>query len=246
MHDEEDFTEDRYRELIRRARRHYRFEPFGTSCAEPHVLWRHDLDHSVHRALALARIEAEEGVAATYFVLLRSEYYNPLERAISDRLHEIASLGHRIGLHFDASFWELRDDEQLADRLAFERRLLEDLTGSEVGAFSFHVPEVGGALRFDDDVIAGMVNAYGRTLRERYPYVSDSNGYWRFRRLHDVIAAHEEPRLQVLTHPEWWVPAPMSPSARIDRAIHGRARSVRAEYDALLASLGRVNVGAGE
>jgi hypothetical protein len=243
VRDNADFTEERYRAILRLAREHYAFADYGTTSTAPHVLWRHDLDFSVHRALALARIEAEEGATATYFVLLHSDFYNAFERAITQRLREIAALGHRVGLHFDPAYWDVRDDEQLADRLLFERGLLEEISGVEVGSFSFHNPDVGDALRFDDDVIAGMINAYGRSLRDRYGYVSDSNGYWRFRRIADVVGAHEEPRLQVLTHPEWWVPQPMSPSDRVDRALMGRAQRVRADYDALLASLGRENLG---
>ncbi len=64
----EDFTETSYREIVASARERYAFEPFGTATTSPHVLWRHDVDYSVHRAAALARIEADLGVRATYFV----------------------------------------------------------------------------------------------------------------------------------------------------------------------------------
>ena len=93
----------------------------------------------------------------------------------------------------------------------------------------------------DADDIAGLVNADGAGIKARFAYGSDSNGYWRFRRLADVIA-DSGPLLQVLTHPEWWVPEPMAPRARVQRAIDGRAAYMAAKYDAALADAGRENV----
>jgi hypothetical protein len=59
--------------------------------------------------------------------------------------------------------------------------------------------------------------------------------------LAQVIAAGG-PRLQVLTHPEWWVPEPMPPRARVARAIDGRAAYMAARYDAAMREVGRENV----
>jgi hypothetical protein len=51
-----------------------------------------------------------------------------------------------------------------------------------------------------------------------------------------------EERLQVLTHPEWWVPEPMSPRERVARAIDGRARRQHARYDEIMKAMRRENV----
>ena len=40
------------------------------------ALWRHDVDYSPHRALALAKLEAAKGISATYFFQRRSAFYN--------------------------------------------------------------------------------------------------------------------------------------------------------------------------
>jgi len=37
-------------------------------------------------------------------------------------------------------------------------------------------------------------------------------------------------RLQVLTHPAWWQDEPMSPMARVNRCIDGRAEKTRRKY----------------
>jgi hypothetical protein len=239
-----DFTEDSYRAILVTAKDRYSFEPFGTTAEDPHALWRHDVDFSVHRALRLAEIEAEEGVRATYFLSLHSELYNLLEGAVISRVRAILDLGQWGGLHFDLSFYDGTDSEaDLAERLSFERGLLEQLVERPIGAFSFHNPERGAIESFDATEIAGMVNAYGSELRQRYAYISDSNGYWRHRRLPDVLAEGTEPRLHVLTHPEWWQAEPMSPRERLARCIEGRARATGRWYEELLEAWGRENVG---
>jgi hypothetical protein len=239
-----DFTEAHYRANVRTAKVYYAFEHYGTRSDEPHVLWRHDVDCSPHRALALARIEAEEEVTATYCFLLHSDFYNLLEPAVMRRVREILSLGHRLGLHFDAAVVQPADEAELERALARERAILEDVFGAPVEAFSFHNPDFRETIGFDEDEYAGMLSTYGATLRRGYHYVSDSNGYWRFKRLADVLGEREHPRLHVLTHPEWWQAEPMSPRARIARCIEGRAHRVGADYDAILPAIGRLNVGA--
>jgi hypothetical protein len=235
MNDEfhfEDFTDASYARIVRDAAEKYAFEAFGTSSEEPHALWRHDVDFSVHRALKLAEIEADAGVRATYFLRLRGAFYNLLEPPVLERARGIAELGHWIGLHFDP----LSDDvsgseEELAEGLAYDSGLLTEVMGHPVDSFSFHNPGTWGADEIDLDQIAGMVNVYGAEIRDRYLYVSDSNGYWSDRRLPEVIAAGTADRLHVLTHPEWWQETAMSPSERIARCIAGRAEHSRRSYE---------------
>ena len=239
MSDAQDFTETAYRSLVRQAKARYRFLSFGEAAsAEAGVLWRHDIDMSPHRAAALARIEHEEDVRATYFVYLHSRFYNALEDAVVERLRAIAALGHAFGLHFDPRFTP--SGTSLADAVAAERAIVERTIGVAVTALSFHDPDVPGQTMSDADEIGGLVNAYGRGIRSRFEYGSDSNGYWRFKPLAQVVA-ESGPLLQVLTHPEWWVPEPMAPRGRVQRAIDGRAAYLSAKYDAAMKEVGRDN-----
>lgn len=240
-----DFTRDNYRRLLRLAKERYRFRAYTEISAadEPFVLWRHDVDMSVHSALRLARIEAEEGVSATYFMHLHSEFYNLLERSVADCVQGILSAGHRLGLHFDAAYYGDRAGREMEPLLAAERALLSDAFGAPVEVFSFHNPDAF-TLSCQEWSYAGMVNTYARCFREEVGYCSDSNGYWRFRRLEDVLRAGEDARLQVLTHPEWWQDAPMPPRERIQRCIDGRALRTAEWYDGFLSRAGRQNVGA--
>jgi hypothetical protein len=228
----EDFTEASYRRIVRSARERYGFEPFsGGSLDRPHVLWRHDVDFSVHRAVALARIEAEEGARATYLLAVTSPFYNVLEPAILSRIREISGLGHSLGLHFDlGAHSEAGSPDALTAKLVFERRLLSEMVARPIEVVSFHNPGATGAEALDADELAGMTNAYGSRIRARYAYVSDSNGYWRHERLADVIESGQHERLHVLTHPEWWQPEPMSPRARLERCLEGRTAHAREWY----------------
>lgn len=239
---EKDFTEAHYRELLRLAKAQYRFIGFAEpSHEEKTILWRHDVDVSPHRARAVARIEAEEGVTSTFFVLLHSTSYNALETEVVRIFEEIAEQGHRIGLHFDPSHYTGREDLEPLMRL--ERTILETTLQVPIESFSWHNPSQGNWIEtLAAPTIAGMVNAYSAAIRERFSYVSDSHGVWRFRRLHDVLAAAEEQHLHVLTHPEWWVEEAMPPRARITRAIAGRASRNERDYDEALAAMGRPNV----
>jgi hypothetical protein len=239
-----DFTEAAYRDLLKLARSRYAFRPFTSALTMADgVLWRHDIDMSPHRALALARIEREEQAGASYFVHLHSTFYNALETDVVARLKEIASLGHEIGLHFDPQFSGRTpaDREGLARAVSLERDVLQAALDVPIGAVSFHDPDVAGFTDLADDTIAGLVNAYGARLRADFTYCSDSNGYWRFKPLRDVLAEPGHARLQVLTHPEWWVPEPLTPRARVARAIDGRAAAAAGRYDRALRALDREN-----
>jgi len=239
-----DFTEAGFRGLLKTLKRDgYRFSRYGKPCSERHVIWRHDVDFSMHRAARLAEIEAEEGAVATYFVNPHCTFYNLLEPEISALVARIRDCGHEIGLHFDAAAYDVErwSLAQVEKAIARERSLLEIILDSPVRSISWHNPDLSNLLDFDAGVIGGLINAYGAELRRDYTYCSDSNGYWRYRPMAEVIAAGH-PKLHLLTHPAWWTPEPMPPSARIDRAILGRAQAIRHNYDAFLTRGGRRNI----
>lgn len=238
-----DFTEEGFAKILDFAVERFSFVRFGSASESPSVLWRHDVDKSVHRALALARLEEDRGATATYFIRLHAEYYNIFEWPIRAIIKEISKGGHAIGLHFEADPQvHLPDDDRLEEKLEFERAVLEELVETPVRTVSFHDPEAGDLLRFRQKTYAGMENAYAYLAEAGYVYVSDSDGYWRFRSLPDVLAENIGSNIHVLTHPEWWPPEPMPPRARMLRCVEGRARAVQNAYDTMLAERGRINV----
>jgi hypothetical protein len=239
-----DFTEASYRKVLSAARAKYAFEFFGTTCRTPHVLWRHDVDLSVHRALKLAEIEARLGVKSTYFFLLHSEFYNLLETQVTRRARAIVELGHSAALHFHPGYYRHCNSlASLTPKLQWERRLLEDVIDTSISAFSLHDPTRNLLRLFTRRNIGGMINVYGASLRRRYEYCSDSNGYWRHKRLIDVIQSSTHTNLHVLTHAEWWVPSAMSPWKRVQRCVAGRSTSLLDSYERDLQRSRRINLG---
>ncbi len=239
-----DFTRANYRALLRLARQQYTFSSFDDGVpGDGTVLWRHDVDYSVHSAAALARIEAEEGVHATYFFRLRSELYNLMEQPVLQLAREIAARGHAVGLHLDTADYHLADERDLDEPIAWESDMLERLLGHPVVAVSFHQP-TPFLLGCQRARYGGRINTYAAHFQQQVGYVSDSNGYWRYRRLETVLTEGTDRALQVLTHPEWWTERAMSPAARIERCIAGRADAMRAYYRDDMSRAGRINVGA--
>ena len=240
-----DFTENSYRSIINLAKSKFVFSRFhDRATSVRHVLWRHDVDFSMHRAAKLAKIENEAGVHATYFLHFHTLFYNVLSRPIIELIHQIIKLGHDIGLHFDPGFYNHSlDKDEFVSRIEFEKQLIEHYIGVSPVAISFHNYGFLENLDYcDEDIICGMVNAYGKTIRRDYGYVSDSNGIWRFRRLYNVLEEAPEEKLHVLTHPEWWTPTVMSPRKRIQRCIDGYAKAIANDYDETLKKCGRPNV----
>ena len=164
------------------------------------MLWRHDIDLSPHRALALARIEAGLGICATYLVRVRSPFYNVFERPITAILREIGDLGHEIGLHAEPVSADRGD---VYACLYVDRRVLEAAVERKVRVFSFHNPTVADLLQYDEAAIEDVVNAFSRRFSHEYTYVSDSGGSWR-QPIRELLDPVEHPRLHVATHPEWW------------------------------------------
>lgn len=237
-----DFTEDGYRDLLKLAKRNYKFCGFRSESTARSILWRHDVDVSMHRAVKLAELEAEEGVKATYFIYPRSIFYNLLSTDIHHLVERILGLGHDIALHFDPThFRPALSGDALVSAIAVERDLLYREFGVAPTAVSFHLFGVLEQPMPDDDELAGLINAYSKRLRNGYGYASDSNGIWLHRRLRDVLSEAREEHLQVLTHPEWWTPTVIAPRARLQRAIDGYATAMGNWYDETVARSGRPN-----
>jgi len=219
-----DFTEKNYVKLLKLTKKNYDFELFSTKSKNPHVLWRHDVDFSIHRALSLAKIEHSLDVKSTYFIRLHSEFYNILEKPIFEKINEIHNLGHDIGLHFESNFYDIKSRSELERKLKFETKLFKSLFLFDIKSFSFHNPEEGDVLKINDDKIANLINCYSKKFKNNYHYCSDSMGYWRFERLENLLNKNEYSKLQILIHPEWWQQKSMSPKKRFQRCLDIRLK----------------------
>ncbi|MGB8275820.1 MAG: hypothetical protein WCF16_11215 [Alphaproteobacteria bacterium] len=224
-----DFTLPAYRDLLQ-ALRTRGYEARSFPAADPrqrHLVLRHDLDMSIEAALPVAALEADLGMAATYFVLLRTEMYNPFSAASRRDLLLLADQAHAIGLHFDASLYD-QDWAALEAGAAVECRVLEDILGRPVEIVSFHRP--AEHLLGQDRPLAGRRHTYEPRFFRDMGYCSDSRGEWRFGRplAHEAVA--KGAALQLATHPIWWVAGEgESVRAKLDRFALARFDLLRAE-----------------
>ena len=224
----EPFTLEGYKALIAALlARGYVLRSFADAQPdERHLILRHDVDQSLEAAVRLARCEAAAGWAATYFVLLRSEMYNPFSPASVQALAELRQLGHGVGLHLDGALY---DGELEALEVAVHREcaVLEAILEAPVDMISFHRPAPG--LVPCDRTLAGRRNTYESRFIETIGYCSDSRGEWH----HGPPLEHESIKagraLQLLTHAIWWMGAPAAPEEKLASFLEERLSNLESE-----------------
>jgi hypothetical protein len=201
------FKIDHYRELIQTALHlGYRFATFSEHEAVIErrlILMRHDIDLSVDNALNFARIEAELGIRATYFVRVHARHYNPFEYHTYRKLREIEVLGHEIGLHYEPGFADAVGEEPAA-MVRREKTILEALFDHPIVSAAAHLPAKSGRTVTESNLATFGLHyeAYTPRFLEGFKYLSDSNGRWREGCLCGHLGQHD--RLCVLIHPYWW------------------------------------------
>lgn len=203
-----------YRNLLSETKKFYSFEiiqigaeskaSFLNQIGKKVCFLRHDIDFSPQNALTIAKLEHELNVSATYTVLLSGNNYNAFEPEIRKQLKAIHKLNHQIGLHFDPSAYDVEDKEGLEYYLTKEKSILESLLDRPIDMFSFHNTNKF-SLGMNKSTYAGMENAYSSFYQNEVEYVSDSNGYWRHRDWQQLLNANNQ-KIQILTHPIWWMP----------------------------------------
>ena len=236
----DDFTMVEYRSLLRLAKTSgYRFSVYtDLPLSERCILWRHDVDMSLNRAVRMAEVEAEEGIASTFFIYLHSEFYNILEAGQLQLAKRLVQLGGSIGLHFNPAFHGIAEEHSLDYWVKKEADVLSELLNVKISAFSFHNTD-SFILTCEKNDYGGLVNCYSNYLKREVSYCSDSNGVWAHRRLRDVLTSATDSRLHVLTHPEWWQDFLMEPREKVFRCTDGRAKNVVAGYLQGVAGFGR-------
>jgi hypothetical protein len=191
-----------------------------------HLVLRHDLDISIQAARPIADIEAARGMAAHYFVLLRTEMYNPWSHTGRADLRAIADAGHEIGLHFDAALYV--DDLDVLDRVCREEcDVLEQLMGRAVTSVSFHRPRE--SLLGLDRPLGGRRHTYQPAFFTAIGYCSDSRGAWHHGHPLDHSAVTNTTALQLLTHPIWWTGEGPGVQRRLDGFIDHSINRLRDE-----------------
>jgi hypothetical protein len=237
-----DFSVGHYKEIIEALIPTHSFEFFTEYAPQSkHVILRHDVDFSLESAFRLAKLENSLGVNSTFYLMLHCEYYSFLEKRNIELVKSILKLGHRIGLHFDSSFYLKNTQNNFEANLLLEKSIIESFTGVEVRTFSFHNPSKLD-LDYDDLFYSGMLNAYSSNFNSRLLYCSDSNGYWRFNRMIDFVEENIDSNLQLLTHPIWWTDTIDSPKNKIRDCVLHRGQNNLSLYEEILREHKRENI----
>ena len=219
------FTYEGYFELVLKLQEQgYKFVSYHNwKDAEKCVIFRHDIDNDVNKALVLARCERERGIFSTYFVLLTSDFYNVFSRSSAEALRGIADCGHEIGLHFDEMRYpELAGNvDAVRAKIQQEAKILEAAAGCPIRCVSMHRPS---PLILEADLeIPGIVNSYGKTFFKEFKYLSDSRRRWR-EPVDEIIASGQYRRLHILTHAFWYQDRPMTMGETVKVFIEGANR----------------------
>jgi hypothetical protein len=176
------FDLEHYRELLGAARAGgYRWATFEREPQAGDLLVRHDVDLSLEAALTLARLEREEGVRATYFLMTESVFYNLDSEHGRAALRELRSLGHAVGLH-----------------AVYPRASRDDRFDAVI---AWHNPDP----EYVNEPVSGFVNVMQPPWFTKGRYRSDSNQHWREGCPHEELRDGAFEWLQLLTHPEIWV-----------------------------------------
>tara|TARA_B100001123_G_C15261455_1_gene1006751 strand:+ start:1110 stop:1862 length:753 start_codon:yes stop_codon:yes gene_type:complete len=228
-----DFTRKNYAKLLKIALKNHNFIDYtSVNDHKKYILWRHDVDYSINRAVELAKIENKLGVISTFFLHLQSPGYNIFDRKTYRQIKQILSLGHKLGLHFDANFYEIRNKDELISKLCVGSDIIYDLFDEKIKVFSFHEPSKFVLSEFTDYEYSGLINTYSNFFKNEVAYCSDSNGIWRFKRLEDFLIDNSEDKLQVLTHPVWWSREVLSPRDRIKKCFEDiKLENLKIYYD---------------
>jgi hypothetical protein len=176
-----DFSLEHYRVLVQAAKSGgYRFAGFDRAPEPGDLILRHDVDLSLEAALAMAELEAEEGVWSTWFLMTRSVFYNLDSKEGEHAIARLRELGHRVAHH---AVWP---DIDLDDR--FDK------------VVAWHNPDP----EYMKTPIDGAVNVMEAPFFDPDHYRSDSNQHWRHGCPDEDLREHRFEWLQLLTHPEIW------------------------------------------
>ena len=164
---------------------------------------RHDIDLSIPKALQMAEYEASRSlpVKSTFFVLLRTDFYNPASRNSLSMLKEIISMGHQIGLHFDEAAYDKMDCDTCCQAVSNEAKILESILDIPIRVVSMHRPSK--QFLEIDYKFEGLINAYDVAYIKDYKYISDSRRKWREDPVAEVESG-EYNKIHLLTHPIWY------------------------------------------
>lgn len=195
-----DFTYDAYSKMIELLKNNgYKICLYDEVVQDKQCILRHDIDFDIKKSLELAELEHKLGVKSTYFVLLKTDFYNPLSKKSIEMLKSMIELGHVIGLHFDEKSYG--EDCDVSNAIKKECSILEQALDYPIKVVSMHRPS---KKTLESNLfIEGVINSYSEKFFKKYKYISDSRRNWR-EDAFAVIGSNQFQKLHILTHAFWY------------------------------------------
>lgn len=239
----DDFTLTNYKKLLAIALQNYSFSFYSdiNPYNDKNIILRHDLEFSVPIALEMAKIEADLGIKATYFIQLHGDFYNALEKNTYNQIRKIESLGHQLALHFDAHFWGISRENELERYLQIDKETFEKYFDKSPEVFSFHNNNAF-TLSCEEDTYAGMINVYAKRFKYDFGYCADSTGFWRYEVLEERLKEAKDQFLQILIHDGMWQDEVLPPRRRVYKVIDDHAAFMKKSYDETLIKFRAKNI----
>jgi len=225
---EEEFTYLQYKDILTALSNAYEFIDFpegkkialalagdeGTS--QPLCILRHDIDVDPKAALPVSRIEADMGIQATYFFMVRCPIYNIFSPENATVVEQILDSGHHLGIHFDCTMYPELSKDNISSLISCEVDLLERFFVHRVEVVSFHRP---GNMELQGIDLNIWPNTYEPVFREKFRYFSDSRSRWARGNPVESKEFLNRNNLHILVHPIWWTKVHLSPMAHLVDAV---------------------------
>lgn len=205
------FSYNEYREIIRIIKSSGRQSDYaGALHKDKFIIMRHDVEYSVERAYALAKVETSMDFTSTFFFQWTNNSYNLLSRKNRDLICDMHERGQKIGLHFALN--GITDMQEVRRQIIREMHMLSEMLGFEISEFSVHRPSP--SVLAENIKLPGIINAYqdefftfsenvGKDTELAVKYMSDANHIWRYGYPdRESILGHD--KVQILTHPFAW------------------------------------------
>ena len=208
-----EFNKQKYRSVLKLFKNNgydiIRFCDIDACTSDKRLVLRHDVDFSLDYALDMAKIEAEDGVKSTYFVMLYSAFYSAFNAKNGDILKRLTDLGHEVGLHYESSMWG-SDKSKFNDEFTNDLHLLGKIVGKKIISAAQHNPIDSDFFNIEHLV---QNEAYSTKIRGKFFYFSDSAMTWREHTPETILNQKDD--IQFLAHPIWW----MTESIKVDQKL---------------------------
>ena len=193
------------------------------------LILRHDVDQSLDQSIKIAKIENKYNIKSTFFIWLRSPFYNIFEKKYSDIIYEIANLGHQIGLHFDESAYRIENEVDLNNYINKEANIIKGFFNIDIFAVSMHRPS---KWILDNDIrFKKYINTYSKKYFEEFKYFSDSRRQWKEGCICNKININKYNKLHILIHPFWWIDKDISFNERMFDYIRDKVNKLETDLE---------------